>query len=256
VSIKTSISRTIKRLNLHSVVMNLPIFGKALYDALSKEFSRVNDFKNIVKSSTVPNENMDISTIDDNELKYGIDEIISATDTERIARIIERAQRNGNGGPDWIQDQIQKAGFDLYVILNEKNISSVFQFGDFQFNDIQFGGAITYTDPDSIPGELVASSPNGDIGGQFLQFGDFQFGSSIQFGTLAEGFAYPQPKPFKITTNPNRWGYFFFLSPFYDHVALESELLEVSEIEWKYLKKTVIQLKHLRNWAIVQVKIV
>lgn len=256
-SVSTSIARTIRRLNLHGIVMTMPIFGQAIYEAISLELERVDDFRQKVVNSTSPNVLMDTDTIEDYEDKYGIQSIVTASNSERIDRIIERAQMDGNGGPDWLQDQIQKAGFELYVILNERNVSSVFQFGDFQFNDVQFGGAITYTDPRTIDGELVASSPNGNIGGQSDQFGDFQFGLDAQFGKLADNTAYPRPKGFAIGSNPNTWGYVFTLSPFPDGIATDTDdFLDVTESEWDYLEKTVLQLKHLRNWAIVQVNII
>ena len=253
--IKEAIARTIRRLNLQSMVLAFPVFGQALYDALSLELERVNNYRDIVTESTVANINMNISTIDDYEKKYGIDYIYTSTNQERIARIIERAGRNGSGGPDWLQDQIQKAGFPLYVILNTKTVNTIPQYGDFQYNDIQYGGEITYSDPRLVDGEIIASSPNGNIGGQFFAYGDYQYGD-IQYGTLDDGFAYPRPKEFTLTSNINRWGYVFFLSPFPDRLAGPTELLQISSLEYKYLFKTVVQLKHLRNWAIAQVEIV
>ena len=228
-SIKVSIARTIKRLNLQSFIMKLPVFGQALYDGLAEEFDRVNDFRTLVNNSVVPNENMDVSTIQDNESKYGINEDSLATDEEKINRIIERAQRDGNGGPDWLEDEIQKAGFPLYVILNNS----------------------PQVDPAIVPGEIVASSPNGNIGGQFENFGNFQFGTT-QFGVLVDGFAFPRPKPFNITADSNRWGYFFFLSPDPGGVVSILDLLSVSDESLNFLIKLVIQLKHVRNWCILQ----
>lgn len=254
-SIKDSISKTIRRLNLQGIIMKLPIFGKALYDGLSCEFERVNDFREIIKTSVVPNENMDNSTIDDNERKYGIVTDISLLDSQRIDRIIERAQRDGSGGPDWLQDQIHKAGFPLYVILNVIVPETVPNFGTFQFGTDQFGGTSSYTNPSNVPGELVASSPNGNLGPLYINFGTFQFGNS-QFGVLVPNTTNPRPKPFTITTDPNKWGYFFFLSPFPDRLATSLELLQISEKEWSDLRLQVMQLKHLRNWAIVQIEVV
>ncbi len=254
-SIKTSIARTIKRLNLQSFIMKLPVFGQALYDGLAEEFDRVNDFRTLVKTSVVPNENMDPSTIQDNEGKYGIDEDITATDEERINRIIERAQRDGSGGPDWLQEQVRQAGFDLYVILNIKSVFTGFQFGNFQFGQIQFGASLTYTDPRTIDGKLIASSPNGNIGGQFQNFGNFQFGTT-QFGVLIDGFAFPRPKPFTISSDPNRWGYFFFLSPDPNGIVGAGSLLSITQEQFDFLKKLVIQLKHTRNWCIAQVQVI
>lgn len=213
-SISTSISRTLKRLNLQGFVMKLTVFGQDLYDGIALEFDRVNDFRTIVTKSSVPNVNMDPDTIIDNESKYGIAEDITATNSDRIDRIIERAQRDGNGGPDWLQQQIRQAGFDLYVILND----------------------LPYTDPATIDGFLIASSPNGNIG-----------------GTPTVGFAYPLPQPFTITADATKWGYFFFLSPFSDRVALASERPTITNDEFLFLEKTVFQLKHLRNWCLAQV---
>ena len=254
-SIKTAIARTLRRLNLQGVIMSLPVFGQAVYDALSCEFDRVNDFRTIVTKSVVPNENMSPDTIEDYEKKYGIDQDTTATNQERIARIIERAQRDGNGGPDWIQDQIQKAGFDLYVILNTRTVSLFSQFSNFQFNQVQFGGSINYTDPRTINGELVVSSPNGNIGGFFENFGNFQFGNT-QFGVVISGFAYPRPREFSISSDPDIWGYFFFLSPVPNEIVSLGGLLQVTQQQFDFLKKTIIQLKHTRNWAITQVEIV
>ena len=253
-SLVTAISNTIRRLNLQSFIMRLPVFGQALYDGISEEFNRVNDFRTIVTKSVVPNTNMSTDTIEDNEAARGIDPDITKTSVERIDRIIEAAQRDGNGGPDWIQDQVQQAGFPLYVILNEKDVDSYPQYGDFQYGDILYGGQVLYTDPSTIDGELIASSPNGNNGPQFLNYGDFQYGD-IQYGTLEEGFALPRPREFTITTNPNRWGYFFFLSPDPAGIVGSGDLLALTEKEFTDLKKLVIQLKHTRNWAIAQVEV-
>ena len=253
-SIKSIVSRTLKRLNLQGIVMKLPIFGQALYDGLSVEFDRVNDFRKLVLSAAVPNDNMSDDTIEDSEQKYGIDLDITATLDERRARVIEAAQRDGNGGPDWLNEQIQAAGFDLWVILNEKDVETFPQYGNFQYSQIQYGGQILYTDPRTIDGELVVSSPNGNVGPLVQNYGTFQYGVE-QYGVLVPGFAVPRPRDFFITSDPDRWGYFFFLSPFPDRVAGPSELLSVTEPQFAYLKKLVIQLKHARNWAIVQVEV-
>ena len=235
--------------------MKLTVFGQDLYDGIALEFDRVNDFRTLVTKSSVPNINMDPDTIIDNESKYGIAEDITATNSERIDRIIERAQRDGNGGPDWLQEQIQKAGFPLYVILNTKTVFTGFQYGNFQYGQFQYGVSQTYTDPRTIDGELIVSSPNGNIGGQFENYGNFQYGTN-QFGELVEGFAYHRPKPFIITSDPNRWGYFFFLSPDPAGIVSAGNLLGVTQAEYNFLFKTVIQLKHTRNWCIAQVEII
>ena len=252
-AMKGSISRALRRLNLQSIVMNVPIFGKALYDGLSAEFSRFDDFKNIIKKSVVANPNMDITTLDDYEKKYNLRKDPLFSDNERINKIIERASRNGNGGPYWLEQQIRQAGFDLYVIENLKDTSTGAQYGDFQFGAEQYGGIVTYRDPRNISGEIIASSPNGNVGGQYTPFGDFQFGDGIQYGTLVPGITYPVGKGFSIPSDQNSWGYVFFISPFPDRLATDIELLPLSTSQLATLKKLVIELKHCRNWAVVQV---
>ncbi len=254
--VRDSIARTIRRLNLHGAVMTLPVFGKALYDALSLELERVDDYRSIVKSSVVPNADMDPSTIEDYEDKYGIIPRTNKTSDERIERIIERAARNGSGGPDWLQDQVQKAGFPLYVHLNTQSVLTGSQFGAFQYGQRQYGISTTYIDPSGVLGELIVASPNGNIGGQFTNYGTAQYGT-FTFGELSAGFTFPRPRPYTISTNPDVWGYFFFLSPFESALAtVDGDLLQLSQQDYDYLFTTVIQIKHARNWCIAQVKIV
>ena len=254
--VRDSIARTIRRLNLHAAVMTLPIFGQALYEALSLELERVDDYRSIVKVSVVPNADMDPSTIEDNEEKYGIIPRTNKTDDERIERIIERAARDGSGGPAWLQDQVQKAGFPLYVHLNTQSILTGSQYGAFQYGQRQYGISQTYIDPSGILGELIVASPNGNIGGQYRNYGTFQYGQR-QFGELIPGFAFPQPRIYSISTDPDVWGYFFFLSPFESSLAtVDGDLLQLSQQDYDYLFTTVIQIKHARNWCIAQVKIV
>ena len=209
--------------------MALPIFGKALYEGLSEELNRVVEYKDIVKSSVIPNANMNVDTLEDYEKRYGLRSDPLFSDEDRINKIIERASRNGNGTATWLESQLQKAGFDLYVIENLPNEPTGASFGDFQFGTEQFGGLVTYTDPRNVPGEIVASSPNGNIGGQYISFGDFQFGSDFQFGTLQENSSYPVAKPFSIPATPDTWGYVFFISPFPDRLAEEVELQALSK---------------------------
>lgn len=253
-SIKTSIANTLRRLNVHGRIMALPIYGQALYDAIAEEFDLLNDFRNQVSSAVVPNVNMDSDTIEDFESKYGIANISTSSDKTRIERIIERASGNGNGGADWFEERIQAAGFDLYVHVNEQNVTESPSFNDYQFNEVQFGDLVTYTDPRDIPGEIIASSPIDNIGGLFEQFGtEYQF-DDLQFGTIDETAAYPRPKTFSIPSDPDRWGYVFFLSPSADEVVTdELDMLALTEEEYSFLHKLILQTKFTRNWCIAQV---
>lgn len=253
-ALKSAFRRTLER--FLTFPFSITGYLKLLLSGLATEFSRVDDYKNKVKKSTAPNGNMDDDSVEDYESKYGITVLSGTTIQERVDRIIQRASENGNGGPDWLQEQIRGEGFDLYVIVNTPEAESTFpQFGDFQFNDVQFGGLVSYIDPRGVDGELITSSPNSNIGGLFEQFGSFQFGPTVQFGTLVDGAAYPRPAPFVLPSDPDRWGYVFFLSPFENRLAGPSELLSLTNEEWMFLQKLVLQIKFTRNWCIAQIEI-
>jgi uncharacterized protein YmfQ (DUF2313 family) len=252
VALLQTISRTLKRLYIKGIPFGLPAFGKALFDGLSAEFSRVDDLKNKVKNSVVPNDNMSADTIDDYEKRYGVNGIWMLSNQERIQKIIAKASENGSGGPDWLEDLIQASGFDLYVIVNQPDSESTFpQYGDFQYGDVQYGGLVSYTDPRNIDGELIASSPVSNLGGLYLEYGDFQYGD-VQYGTIQEGTSYPRPKPFIIPSDPDRWGYVFFVSPFEDRLAGPSELAQIQQEEYDFLVNLILESKFTRNWCILQ----
>jgi uncharacterized protein YmfQ (DUF2313 family) len=256
VALLQTISRTLKRLYIKGIPFGLPVFGKALFDGLSAEFSRVDDLKNKVKNSVVPNDNMSADTIDDYEKRYGVNGIGMLSNQEGIQKIIAKASENGSGGPDWLEDLIQASGFDLYVIVNQPDSESSYpQYGDFQYGDVQYGGLVSYKDPRNIDGELIASSPVSDIGGLYLEYGDFQYGD-VQYGTIQDGASYPRPKPFIISSDPNRWGYIFFVSPFEERLAGPSELAQIQQEEYDFLVNLILESKFTRNWCILQAEAV
>lgn len=109
-----------------------------MMEGIKLEFDRVNDFKKIVQSAVVPNENMDAYTLDDTIKKYGLAHINSLpgiTDNQKRDFCIEAAALSGYSGPDWIEDQLQKAGYEFYV------------------HPIP-----PATDPATIPGELIVGT--------------------------------------------------------------------------------------------------
>lgn len=251
-----SIKKTLKRL---SVKIHLPGFlnvGK-LYEGIAIEFNRTNEYKNKIVSSIVPNKNMDIDTLEDYNNKYGVPNYLTGTDEEKINRLLEKASLSGNGGLDFLQEQIRLAGFDLYVIENYK-VGDIVQFNKFQHSiSIQMGSIGSYIDPDDVPGELVVGSPPRGFGKLLLtRFNKFQHSSSVQMGSPDLTATYPQPVQYEITDDPKYWGFYFFLSPFSDRIAVNGEELELDERSWNYLYKLILELKHKRNWCIAQIVVV
>ena len=241
-SIATSIARTLKRLLLGGRVSSGVTWLPRLLRGLSKEFARVNDLKNIVLRAAVPSRDLPVETLDDLEEKYGIEPIANATDDERRNRIIERARPDGNGGPDWLQEVVQQAGFLLYVLPNGRIPQTRVQYGGTRYSRFTFYGftpAAAF--PGFVPGEIVTSSP-------------------MQKDPLSDPTdptrSYPQPQAPTISPLPATWNRYIFLSPFPDRLASDStELLSISLDEWRYLRRLVVSTKYRRDWAMVQVQI-
>ena len=251
-----SIKKTLVRLSAKIWIFNPVSWYPKFMKGIAVEFSRVRDYKDQVFSSTVANVNMDVDSIDDYNNKYGIPSTVGGTDSQKIQRIIEKASLTGMPGKDWLQDQIQKAGFDLYVIENIVLENSVRQLGTFQLSPSnQLGLTARFVDPDVIEGCLVVGSAPFGVGKLVLpRLGTFQLGQ-LQLGTPDPNALNPQPYIYKRTDDPKYWGYYFTLSPFPDRVAVdESEFLVITEQEFEYLKQIIIELKLQRNWCILQAK--
>lgn len=121
-----SITRTLARLG--SVAKSLlggPQLRK-LYEGLSGEFQRIEEYRDMVRDAIHPTESMPAAPLDDLEYKYGITYLQNLSDDARIARIIERITIDGAGGPAWLQATIQAAGFPLYVLENTPSLVAAF----------------------------------------------------------------------------------------------------------------------------------
>jgi len=112
------IKNTLIRLSGKILIFNPVNWYPKLMEGFAVELDRVREFKNIISSAVIPNANMDTDTIQDHNKKYGVSQFVGGTDAEQIARLIEKASLNGEPGKDWMTDQVQMAGFPLYVIEN------------------------------------------------------------------------------------------------------------------------------------------
>ena len=253
--IDESVARTIERIGTVAGVCGQNV--KALWRGLSKEFGRFVEYRDLVKCAAVPSSSLCIDAVDDLEKKYGLLKDDGLTDAERIARIVERAALFGSGGKDWLESQIQAAGFPLYVIENVPMALVETQFGDVQFSDTtQFGIMPNRIDPETVDGILITSVA-GQSGGAVIldssQFGGTnQFGTTM-FGTRDPGYSFPQPRARLMPRDPVYWPMVFFLSPFPDRLAALDELLVLSGDRYRYLIEMVQQIKHLHLWCVAQV---
>ena len=123
--------RLLKGITILSVVKDL----KLLIEGIAVEFYRVIDYKDEVLRSVVPNENMSVDSIEDYNVMLGIPNSLSGTNYEKIARIIEKNDFYGFPGKDWLEGQIRKAGYDLYVIENTVQLTNQRQWNSI-FNHV------------------------------------------------------------------------------------------------------------------------
>lgn len=253
------ISRTLSRFILSvSDTIGGSWIGK-IADGLAVEYSRILAFRDSVYCAALPSDNLCPDAMDDLERKYGIGVYADATESERKARILERASLYASMGPDWLQAQIQLAGFPLYVIENTPSATRVnTQMGDQQFDSTtQFGVMPSRIDPSSVAGTLITSSankPGGFKANALSQFGSvMQFGAGVQFGSPNSDYAYPLPSERVLPTDSTLWGRVFFLSPIAGRLATEDKMLYLSQDQIAYLTRLVIQLKPLRMWCVAQV---
>ena len=227
-----------------------------LADGLAAEPARIAEMRDKALCAAVPSANLCTDAIYDLEEKYGIRHDDVRTDAERVAAIVQRASRDGAGGPEWLELQLQAAGFPLYVVENTAKTAETTEFGDVQFDaTTQFASMPKRIDPSTVPGTVIVSAPNmrgGRIVASSSQFGSGQFGSSY-FGTPSATKSYPQPAGFNLPSDPTKWNRVFFLSPIEGRLATYDELLILSEDQLRELKRLVMQIKFLRNWCVAQV---
>lgn len=254
--IAESIAKTTRRIgNIGKLLLGPGV--RALYDGMAEEFGRVSEYKEIVRCATVPSLNLCPEAIDDLESKYGISSYGDSTEQQRIDRIVERATLFGSGAAGWLQQQIQAAGFPLYVVENTPTPGIPTQMGPDTQMDIttQMATLPSRIDPSTVPGILITSSPNRKGGGVIApgsQIG-IQMGPNTQMGTLDEDYSYPQPALRNRPTDATLWGAVFFLSPIAGRLATEDEMLYLSDERIRYLEKLIMQIKYLGRWCIAQV---
>jgi len=218
---------------------------------MSIEFERIRAEKNDLLNSVVPNTHMSVESIPDYANKYGMRYLVG-TDADKVKKIISRAALSGASGPGWLQQQIQTEGFPLYVLENFPVPESVSEIGNEEMGDAEMGGNIFY-DPTYVPGQLAVNSPylRSEFGDN--QMGDLEMGDAEMGGTQRGLYPYVIEYQSGLPDSED-WGSFFFVSPFADRLATESELLALSEEAFRYLYETVIELKPSNMWAIIQAR--
>jgi len=264
------IKKTLIRLSGKIYGFNPVDYFPLLMEGIGVEFERFRVFKNQVLSCTVPNDNMDSCCIEDYNTKYGIPATLPGTTAQKIQRIISKAELNGYPGRDWLTEQVQAAGFPLFALENEVLTSSIRQYepdgvGSLQYApdpQRQYGLTQRFTDPSGGAGYLIVSSPPFGAGRAYLSkyFPDpiFQYqadGTTRQYGTADKDQLNPQPFRYTRTIDPRYWGFYFALTPAGGPYVNEADFLPVTQREFDYLVKLILEIKLLRNWCILQVRI-
>lgn len=156
---------TIQKLLPKGRAFRLP-FENDLYkfhQAQAKEPERICDFYIDVRDSGIP-PNVPSDALDDWETFLGLLTNTNLTDAERNERALGKLTAVGGQGPDYIQDQLQAAGFPVFVYENNP-ISGARTYitlsGDtgIESNDFLSGDFTDRLNPETVPGDLLANPP-------------------------------------------------------------------------------------------------
>jgi uncharacterized protein YmfQ (DUF2313 family) len=246
----------IKKLLPKGRAFRLP-YENSLYkfhQAQAKEPERICDFFVDVRDSGIP-PNVPADALGDWETFLGLLTNTALTDTERNERILSKLTAVGGQGPDYIEKQLQDAGFPVYVYENNTAAGAreyITLSGDtgIQAGDFLSGDFTDRLNPNSVPGDLLANPPvyetrkdyigsqSGDTG---VESGDFQSGEYTE--TLLTAFEY------QISADSATFVFYWFIAGpggIYDTVTLPADRQNDFE-------SLVYQLKPAHTWVIANV---
>ena len=250
---------TIQKLLPKGRAFRLP-FENDLYkfhQAQAKEPERICDFYVDVRDSGLP-PNVPSDALDDWETFLGLMANSNLTDTERNERALGKLTAVGGQGPDYIQDQLQAAGFPIFVYENNPATGAreyITLLGDtgIQMNDFQLGDFTDRINPASLTGFLLANPPiwenekdylGSQLGDTNVEMNDFQLGEFTE--TLLIEFEY------QIPADSATFIFFWFLAGpggIFDFVDIPADRQNDFE-------SLVFQLKPAHTWVIAQVNYV
>ena len=156
---------TIQKLLPKGRAFRLP-FENDLYkfhQAQAKEPERICDFYVDVRDSGLP-PNIPSDALDDWETFLGLLANSNLTDAERNERALGKLTAVGGQGPDYIQDQLQAAGFPVFVYENNptagaRTYITLSNDTGIESNDFLSGDFTDRLNPNAVPGDLLANPP-------------------------------------------------------------------------------------------------
>ena len=250
---------TIQKLLPKGRAFRLP-FENDLYkfhQAQAKEPERICDFYIDVRKSGIP-PNVPVDALDDWDTFLGLPANSNLTDSERNERALGKLTAVGGQGPDYIQDQLQAAGFPVFVYENDPAAGAreyITLLGDtgIEMNDFQLGDFTDRINPASLTGFLLANPPiyfneidylKSMLNDTNIEMDDFQLGDFTT--SLIKEFEYVIP------TNSATFIFFWFLAGpggIYDFVDIPAD----RQTDFESL---VYQLKPAHTWVIAQINLV
>jgi hypothetical protein len=250
---------TIEKLLPKGKAFKLP-FQNDLYkfhQAQAKEPNRLCAFFDDVRDSGTP-PNIPVDALPDWETFLGLPFNSLLTDAERNERILGKLTAVGGQGPDYIQDQMQAAGFPVYVYENNPSMGArefITLLGDtgIQMNDYQLGDFTDRINPATLGGILLANPPvwlnikdylGSSLGDTNIQMNDYELGEFSQTLIFEDEYSIP--------ADSTTFVFFWFLAGpggIYDFVDIPADREED-------FKSLVYQLKPAHTWCIAQVNFV
>ncbi len=224
------------------------------HQAQAKEPGRICDFFVDVRNSGIP-PNIPSDALSDWETFLGLLTNTALTDESRNDRILSKLTAVGGQGPDYIEKQLQDAGFPLFVYENNVQEGAreyITLLGDtgIEMNDFQLGDFTDRLNPNSVPGDLLANPPifatSKDYIGSMLgdtdtELDDFELGEFSD--TIFTEFEY------KISADSETFVFYWFIAGeggIFDTVDLPADRQDDFE-------SLVYQLKPAHTWVIANV---
>lgn len=133
------------------------------HQAQAKEPERICEFYVDVRDSGIP-PNIPSDALDDWETFLGLLTNSNLTDAERNERALGKLTAVGGQGPDYIQDQLQAAGFPVFVYENNpiagaRTYITLSNDTGIESNDFLSGDFTDRLNPVTVPRDLLANPP-------------------------------------------------------------------------------------------------
>ena len=227
-----------------------------MFVALAQAPKRICVYFDIIRDIGIPGQ------IPDDGLDYWESDLALRRDSslnnkERNDRIIAKLSAVGGQGSDYIEGVIQTAGYDMYITENNPVSSPDVRAYTTTLGGFTLGSGATlgaYTDridPRTIDGILIAGPDIFESRRNYIStLGGFTLGDGTTLGEYTSTETIPYT--YEIPAVPGRYIFIWFL-----HGPLGlNDFVDLTESQFRDLKRIINEIKPANTWVIVQANII